>query len=268
MQKVILITGASQGMGKETARLLISKGHKVYAAARSIDKMNELSELGGFPIQMDITNEEDIQKVIDTIIQKENKIDVLFNNAGLTLNGAIEDIGIQEARYHFQVNLFGLASLTQKVIPYMRKAKAGMIINTTSVGGKMYSPLGAWYHASKHALEGWSDCLRLELKQFNIKVVILEPGAIESEFGDELESQLTRNSDKSAYTTMAQSLIKSGGSLKRSPRSVIANAVDEIINNSSPKTRYAVGNLAKPLIWMRVYLGDRLFDKLVMSQIK
>ena len=95
-----------------------------------------------------------------------------------------------------------------------------------------------------------------------------EPGAIESEFGDGIESQLTRNSEKSAYSAMAQSLIKSGGSLKRSPRSVIAKAVDEIINNSSPKTRYAVGNLAKPLIWMRVYPGDRLFDKLVMSQIK
>lgn len=268
MQKVILITGASQGMGKETAKLLISKGHKVYAVARNIDKMNELEKLGGFPIQMDITNEADIQKVVDIIIQKENKIDVLFNNAGLTLNGAIEDIGIEEARYHFQVNLFGLASLTKKIIPYMRKAQSGTIINTTSVGGKMYSPLGAWYHASKHALEGWSDCLRLELKQFNIKVVILEPGAIESEFGDELESQLTRNSDKSAYSAMAQSILKSGSTLKRSPRSIIANAVDKIINTSNPKTRYAIGNLAKPLIWMRVYLGDRLFDKLVMSQLK
>ena len=154
MQKIIVITGASQGMGKETAKLLISKGHKVYALARRIDKMKDLQEMGGIPIQMDITNSGDIQEAVDTIIQKETKIDILFNNAGLTLNGAVEDITLKEARYHFEVNLFGLATITQKVIPFMRKARSGMIINTTSVGGKMYSPLGAWYHASKHALEG------------------------------------------------------------------------------------------------------------------
>ncbi len=268
MQKIIVITGASQGMGKETAKLLISKGHKVYALARRIDKMKDLQEMGGIPIQMDITNSGDIQEAVDTIIQKETKIDILFNNAGLTLNGAVEDITLKEARYHFEVNLFGLATITQKVIPFMRKARSGMIINTTSVGGKMYSPLGAWYHASKHALEGWSDCLRIELSQFNIKVVILEPGAIESEFGDQLKSQLTRNPNKSPYTTTAQSIITSGESLKRSPRSLIAKTVHDIINNSEPKTRYAIGNLAKPLIWMRVYLGDRIFDKLIMSQIK
>ena len=248
MQKIIVITGASQGMGKETAKLLISKGHKVYALARRIDKMKDLQEMGGIPIQMDITNSGDIQDAVDTIIQKETKIDILFNNAGLTLNGAVEDITLKEARYHFEVNLFGLATITQKVIPFMRKARSGMIINTTSVGG--------------------SDCLRIELSQFNIKVVILEPGAIESEFGDQLKSQLTRNPNKSPYTTTAQSIITSGESLKRSPRSLIAKTVHDIINNSEPKTRYAIGNLAKPLIWMRVYLGDRIFDKLIMSQIK
>ena len=119
MSKVILITGASSGMGKETAKQLIGEGHSVYAAARRIDHMNDLKALGGFTMEMDITNEADIQKVVDTIIKKENKIDILWNNAGYGLYGAVEDIDIDDAKKQFEVNIFGLASLTQKVIPFM-----------------------------------------------------------------------------------------------------------------------------------------------------
>ena len=184
MSKVILITGASSGMGKETAKALILQGHKVYTVARRIEQMQDIQTMGGFPIQMDITSEDDIQRVLDTIMQKESKIDVLWNNAGYGLYGSVEDIPIEDARKQFEVNLFGLAQMTQKVIPYMRKANGGTIINTSSMGGKMYTPMGAWYHASKHAVEGFSDCLRLELKAFNIHVVVLEPGIIITEFGD------------------------------------------------------------------------------------
>ena len=172
MKKIILVTGASSGIGKESAKQLIKEGHTVYAAARRIEKMQDIKELGGYPMEMDITNEDDIQRIVDEIIEKEGKIDVLFNNAGYAIYGAVEDITIDEARRQFEVNIFGLASLTQKVLPYMRAKRSGTIINTSSIGGKIYSPLGAWYHATKHALEGWSDCLRLEVKQFNIDVVI------------------------------------------------------------------------------------------------
>jgi short-subunit dehydrogenase len=268
MSKVILITGASSGMGKETAKQLIMKGHKVYTAARRIDSMNDLKQLGGFPIEMDITNEADIQKVVDTIIQKENKIDVLWNNAGYGLYGAVEDIAIDVAKKQFEVNLFGLASMTQKVIPYMRKAASGTIINTSSMGGKMYTPLGAWYHASKHALEGWSDCLRLELKAFNINVVIVEPGIIQTEFADVMTAPMIKYSGKGAYTNLVNAITKSTGSIKMSPASVIATTISTIVNSNKPKTRYRVGNWAKPMVWMRINLGDRLFDKLIMSQIK
>lgn len=268
MSKVILITGASSGMGKETAKQLIKEGHKVYTAARRIENMDELKQLGGFPIQMDVTNEADIQKVLDTIIQYEGKIDVLWNNAGYGLYGAVEDISISEAKKQFEVNLFGLASLTQKVIPFMRKDKSGTIINTSSMGGKMYTPLGAWYHASKHALEGWSDCLRLELKAFNINVVILEPGLIQTEFADVLTAPLVKFSGKGAYANLANSITKSTGTTKMSPTTVIADTISKIVKVNRPKTRYRVGNWAKPMVWMRIYLGDKLFDKLIMSQIK
>lgn len=269
MKKVILITGASSGMGKETAKKLIQQGHAVYTVARRIDKMQDLKNLGGYPMQMDITNDDDIQRVVDTIIKKEGKIDVLWNNAGYGLYGTVEEVPLETARNQFEVNLFGLAAMTQKVVPYMRKAKAGTIINTSSIGGKMYFPLGAWYHASKHALEGWSDCLRLELKQFNIKVVILEPGFIATEFGDVLLKQFDTPNKDSAYKDMIDKLSKgtanSGNNV--SQPSVIADAVVKIVDSKNPKTRYKVGKFSKMMPWMRIHLGDKLFDKIVMSQM-
>jgi len=271
MKKVILITGASSGMGKETAKKLINDGHTVYTVARRIDQMQDLKSLGGHPLQMDVTNEDHIQTVVDTIIKKEGKIDVLWNNAGYGLYGSVEDVPLAEARKEMEVNVFGMAAMTQKVVPFMRKAKSGLIINTSSMGGKMYFPMGAWYHASKHAVEGLSDCLRLELKQFNIKVVVLEPGFIATEFGTVLIDNFSKISDNSAYKGMMDKIIegtkKAGEGNGSSKPSVIADAMSKIVNSSNPKTRYRVGKFAKPMVWMRTYLGDRLFDKIVMSQM-
>ncbi|AYB35347.1 oxidoreductase [Chryseolinea soli] len=271
MKKVILITGASSGMGKETAKTLIQEGHSVYTAARRIDQMQDLKALGGFPVPMDVTNIEDIRSVVDLIIKKEGKIDVLWNNAGYGLYGSVEDVALDEARRQLEVNVIGMAAVTQVVVPYMRKAKAGTIINTSSMGGKMYFPMGAWYHASKHAVEGLSDCLRLELKPFNIKVVVLEPGFIATEFGHVLVDGISKYATKSAYSAMINKIIEGtkkaaekGGS---SSPSVIANTVSKIVSSKKPKTRYRVGKFAKPMVWMRIYLGDRLFDGIVMSQM-
>lgn len=271
MKKVILITGASSGMGKETARKLIQQGHSVYTVARRIDLMQDLKTMGGYPMQMDVTNEDDIEKIVNTIIQKESKIDVLWNNAGYGLYGSVEDVPLAEARKEMEVNVFGMAAVTQKVVPHMRKQNAGLIINTSSMGGKMYFPLGAWYHASKHAVEGLSDCLRLELKQFNIKVVVLEPGFIATEFGAVLIDNFSKIPEQSAYTRMMNQVIdgtrKAAQGNGSSKPSVIANVVSKIILSNNPKTRYRVGKFAKPMVWMRVNLGDRLFDKIVMSQM-
>ena len=270
-KKVIFITGASSGMGKETAKSLIQQGHIVYAAARRIDQMSDLKTLGGHPVQMDVTNENDIQKVVDTIIKENGKIDVLWNNAGYGLYGAVEDIPVEEARKQFEVNLFGLAAVTQKVIPYMRKTKSGTIINTSSMGGKMYTPMGAWYHASKHAVEGFSDCLRLELKPFHIDVVVLEPGIIVTEFGDVMLQNINKFSAKGAYASLTNKLVSATKKMYESGQGsksvVISKTVTKIISTQNPKTRYRVGLWAKPMVWMRIYLGDKLFDKIVMSQV-
>jgi Short-chain dehydrogenases of various substrate specificities len=270
-KKVILITGASSGMGKETAKALIGQGHTVYTVARRIDQMQDLKKLGGYPIQMDVTVEADIQNVVNTIIQKEGKIDVLWNNAGYGLYGSVEDVSLDEARKQMEVNVFGMAAMTQKVVPYMRKANAGTIINTSSMGGKMYFPMGAWYHASKHAVEGLSDCLRLELKPFNINVVVLEPGFIATEFGSVLLNQFEKISKQTAYRNMMDKIIdgtkKAAQGNGSSKPTVISDTIVKIVNTKKPRTRYRVGKFAKPMVWMRTYLGDRMFDKIVMSQM-
>ncbi len=128
---------------------------------------------------MDISKEEDISACVDKMIKEQGRIDVLFNHAGFALYGSVEEVSLDDARYQFEVNMFGLARITQLVLPYMRKQQCGKSISTSSVAGKIHSPLGAWYHASKHALEGWSDCLRVEVKSFGIDVVVIEPGSIE-----------------------------------------------------------------------------------------
>lgn len=268
-KKVVLITGASSGMGKETAKKLLEEGYTVYVAARRLDKMRDLQELGATPLKMDITKEEDIVGVVNQITAEHGDVDVLINNAGYGSYGAMEDTTIDDARYQFEVNLFGLARLTQLVLPYMREKKAGKIVNISSMGGKIYTPLGSWYHATKHALEGWSDCLRLELAQFGIDVIIIEPGAIQTSFGDVLLKPMMQRSGSTAYAELAKKMEKAtkesyekGGA---SPPSVIANVIAKAIRARKPKTRYAAGKLAKPLMFVRKWFGDRVFDRAVMS---
>ncbi len=267
--KVALVTGASSGMGKAIAKQLISDGLIVYVAARRVEKMRDLEELGAIALKMDITLEEDIQNVVEQIEQEHNGVDILVNNAGYAVLGAMEDTTIEDARRQFEVNLFGLASLTKSVLPSMRTKKFGKIINISSVNGKTYSPLGSWYYAAKHALEGWSDCLRLELTPFNIDVVIIEPGVIKTNFGDVTLPPMMERSGNSAYSAMAKKIEKMIKSYNdpgnASDPSVIAKVVSQAIKVKKPKTRYPAGKLAKPLIFMRKWLGDRIFDKIIMS---
>ena len=149
-KKTALVTGASSGMGKVIARRLIQDGYQVYAAARGAEKMNDLAQLGARPLRMDISRDEDILAAVDTIVSQTGGVDVLVNNAGFGLYGPVEEIGIDEARYQFEVNVFGAARLTQLLLPAMRARRSGYIINITSIGGKIYTPLGAWYLSLIH----------------------------------------------------------------------------------------------------------------------
>lgn len=267
-KKIILITGASSGIGKVTAMDLIKTGHHVYAAARNVDKMQDLVKAGGHAIKMDISKKSETDAAVEKVLKEQNKIDVLWNNAGFGLYGPVEEIDLDQARYQFEVNLFGLAEITKAILPHMRKQKSGLIINTSSMGGKIYTPLGAWYHATKHALEGWSDCLRLELKEFGIKVVVLEPGAIKTEFGSVVYNNLPVNASNGPYQRIVKAVIKMFNSVKPSEPELISKTVQQIIRAKSPKTRYLVGAMAKPTVFIRNVFGDKIYDKIILSMLK
>ena len=234
--------------------------------------MEELAKQGVKILQMDITKEEDIQNAVNLINAEQGGVDILINNAGFGMYGAMEDTTLDDARYQFEVNLFGLARLTQLVLPHMRDQKAGKIINMSSMGGKVYTLLGSWYHASKHALEGWSDCLRLEVAQYGIDVVIIEPGAIETEFGDVMMGPMLERSSQGPYANLANGMAKmateSYEKMGASPTQVITQLVIKAIHAKRPKTRYVAGKFAKPLMFVRRWFGDRAYDKLIMSMIK
>ena len=271
-KKVVLITGASSGIGKSTALQLIDEGHTVYGAARRVDKMQDLVDQGGHAVSLDVTQPESIEAAVGQILDEQGRIDVLVNNAGYPNYGAVEDTSMEDARRQFEVNLFGLAEATKQVLPTMRKQSSGTIINISSMGGRIYTPMGAWYHATKHALEGWSDCLRLELKPFGIDVVIVEPGAIDTEFGDVLLQPLLDRSGTGPYSYLAgkvanatRKTYKKGQS---SPPSVIANAISKAVDAKRPKTRYVAGKFARLLMFIRKHFGDRAFDAIILSQMK
>ena len=271
-QKIALVTGASSGMGKDFAKALLKEGMVVYAVARRLESMNDLKELGAIPLKMDIVNESDVARVVDTIQKDYGRIDVLINNAGFGSYGAVEETTIDDARYQFEVNLFGLANITQKIIPMMRTQKSGKIINISSMGGKVYTPMGAWYHATKHALEGWSDCLRLELNPFGIDVVIIEPGAILTEFSSVMLEPMLERSGSGPYGDVVKKLVNaSQREYDRgagSPPSVITNLVMQAIRAKNPKTRYSGGRYAFVLLFIRKWFSDRFFDRIVMSIVK
>lgn len=183
MNKIALVTGASSGIGAMTARELAGNGFTVYVAARRMDKMEELKKDGIRPIMLDLTDEESVVKCVHHILEETGRIDVLVNNAGYGSYGVIEDVPMEEARRQFDVNLFGMARLIQLVTPSMRKHREGKIVNISSMGGKIWTKFGGWYHATKFAVEGFSDCLRMELAPFGIDVVVVEPGGIKTDWG-------------------------------------------------------------------------------------
>jgi NAD(P)-dependent dehydrogenase (short-subunit alcohol dehydrogenase family) len=179
--QVALVTGGSSGIGECTVLELLDAGYVVYTAARRVERMQPLADAGAHVFAMDVTDDASMVAGIERIIDEQGRIDVLVNNAGYGSYGAVEDVPIEEARRQFEVNVFGLARLIQLATPHMRAQRSGRIINISSIGGKFYEPFGGWYHATKFAVEGLSDSLRLELKPFGVDVVIIEPGPIITE---------------------------------------------------------------------------------------
>jgi len=269
-KKVVLITGASSGIGKATASELAQKGYTVYGVARNFAKMNDLKELGVNVLEMDVTNEQSMVNGINQILQKEGHIDVLVNNAGFGSYGSVEEVPMSEAKYQMEVNLFGLARVTQLVLPKMIENKYGKIVNISSIGGKIASAFGGWYHASKFALEALSDSLRNEVRQFGVDVVVIEPGGIKTEWGGIATSNLLKVSGYGRYKPMAENFANMLNSIDASAGSnpkVIAEIIYEAITVQEPETRYAAGFMAKEMLEMRKNMTDKEFDKASHSQL-
>ena len=270
MNKVVLITGASAGIGKATAIYLAQNGYMVYGAARRVEKMEELKTFGIRPIRLDVTKEESIVACISQIFTEAGSIDILVNNAGFGSYGAIEDVSMEDARYQLEVNVFGAMRLTQLVLPKMRENKYGKIVNVSSVGGKTAFPLGGWYHASKFALEALSDSLRNEVRQFGIDVIVIEPGATQSEWGGIAFDSLLKVSGNTAYSDLTakthKAFTKLSGNIPQPI--VIAKLIREGIEAKNPKTRYSGGQMASTVLLLAKILPDKIMDKVMMSQLK
>ena len=267
MSQVILLTGASSGIGYNTAKDLAAAGHTVYGAARRVEKLEELRPFGLIPLQLDITDEDSVKKAVETIIAEQGRIDALVNNAGYGSYGAIEDVTLDEARNQFEVNLFGLARLTQLVLPQMRAQRSGRIINVSSMGGRLTTFMGAWYHATKYALEAFSDALRMETSDFGIQVSIIEPGGIKTDWGmiaaDKLEESAKGGAYESIARKTAENMRRHYSSESLSDPAIISKAITHAIEAKKPKTRYLIGYMAKPAVLMHTVLPARAFDTII-----
>ena len=269
MKKVALVTGASSGIGKMIAHELQDAGFQVYAAARRVDHMNDLKGEGVVPVSLDLTKDDSICACVRQVLTAEGQIDVLVNNAGYGSYGAVEDVPLEEARRQFEVNLFGMARLIQLVTPAMREQRSGKIVNISSMGGKIWTKFGGWYHAAKYAVEGLSDCLRMELKPFGIDVIVVEPGGIKTDWGIIAANNLKKTSSSGAYAEMADKaadgMIRNySGNMLTKPEK-IARTVRRAVTKRRPRTRYLVGFGAKPMVWTHRIFGDRIFDWVIQN---
>ena len=271
-KQVVLVTGASSGMGKAFANALLDEGLIVYAAARRVEQMADLAARGAITVKLDISQHEQIEAAVRRIERDHGGVDVLINNAGFGLYGSMEETSIDDARYQFEVNLFGMARLTQLLLPTMRAKQRGRIINMSSMGGKIYTPMGSWYHATKHAVEGWSDCLRLELAPFNIDVVIIEPGAIATEFNGVVLAPMLERSGSGPYAKMTQAAASATRAAEKrgggSDPQVIVRLMLRAVRARRPKTRYTGGQYARLLPFVRRWFGDRIYDRMVLATVR
>lgn len=270
MVKTVLVTGASAGIGRATAIHLAQNGYRVYGAARRMEKLQELKAYGIKPIALDVSDDENMISCFHHIFSEAGSIDILVNCAGLGSYGALEDVPIAEAKNQLEINLFGTARLIQLVLPGMRKNKFGKIVTISSIGGKVGLPMGSWYHASKFAIEGLSDCLRNEVRQFGVDVIVIEPGGTKSEMTGIGAADMMRVSGKTVYSGLAKGLEKMYADMTKSAVEplVIAKLIRKGIEAKNPRTRYVGGAMAKPMLFMRKLLPDKLFDRMIMSRMK
>ena len=270
MAHVALVTGGSSGIGRAAALALAERGSTVYAAARSIARMADLEQKGIRALALDVTDDDSLRAAVGTVLAEQSRIDVLVNSAGHGAFGSIEETPLDVAREQFQVNLFGLARLTQLVLPAMRAQGSGRIVNISSLAGFFASPLGGWYSASKFALEAMSDSLRVEVSQFGIDVVLVEPGPVRTEWHARADVGLRHVSSSGPYATLAEGVSRVITGFDDEPITSDAEDVAAVIVTAAtadrPRPRYLVGRGAHLAVAFRRLLPDRAWDKAVLRR--
>ena len=255
LRKVILLTGASSGIGYETAVLLARKGHRVYGAARRVERMEPLRAFGIVPLRLDVTDEASMAACVAAVMEAEGRIDVLVNNAGYGSFGAIENVPLEEARRQLEVNVFGLARLTQLVLPHMRAQGSGTVVNVSSIAG--------------NAVEALSDALRMEVKPFGIRVALIEPGGIKTDWGIIAADHLAASSAGTAYEkealNEAATLRKAYSMRLLSKPTVIARVITRAASRRRPKVRYRTGLFSHSGVFLHAILPARWWDALMRA---
>ena len=260
----VLVTGCSSGIGHATALRLASRGHLVHATARRPEALDDLAAAGCRILPLDVTDEASMRAAVAAVEAEHGRVGVLVNNAGWGQYGAIEEVDLDDVRRQFETNVLGLARMCQLVLPAMRAAGRGRIINVSSMGGRLTFPGGGYYHASKHAVEALSDALRFEVAGFGVRVAVIEPGLIRTGFGDtahETHPEPTGDSAYAGFTAASQAAIASSyrGPLAGKPEAV-ARAVERAATAHRPRTRYQVTLGARLMITARKWLPDVAWD--------
>ncbi len=268
MKKTILITGASSGIGKATAQLFNQKGWNVIATMRSPEKEEELTKLDTILVtKLDVLDVESINEAVSKGIKHFGKIDALLNNAGYGAYGPLEAFPRENIVNQFNTNVIGLLDLTRALIPHFRENKNGTIINISSIGGKMTFPLGSLYHGTKFAVEGISEALNYEMQQVGVRVKIIEPGMIATDFGGR-SFDFQNDESLAEYQYIVGVLFKvwQSGELTPSPPSLVADAIFEATTDETSKLRYKAGADAEYLLDSRKKMKDEEFIKMIKEQ--
>ncbi len=268
MSKVVLITGCSSGIGRDLARRLAQSGYAVVATARKAEALADLPVALKLPL--DVTRPESVRAAVEQAVQRLGHIDVLVNNAGYAVRGAVEEVPVAQAQQMFDANVFGVMRVTQAVVPYMRQQKAGRVINISSVVGKLVTPANGVYSASKFAVEALGDALRLELAPFGIQVVLVEPGSTKTRFHETVEAnaQTIFSNPNSPYRPLYQQYEKVTASMRRQEAGpeTVSRVVQQAIEASRPKARYLAGfPISGKLVLL---LGDSVWDLVVRQMFE
>ena len=269
----VLITGCSTGIGRATAELLARAGNTVYATARRPESIEDLRQSGCRTLALDVNDEASMAAAVAAVEEAEGAVGALVNNAGYSQSGAVETVPLDSIRRQFETNVFGLVRMCQLVLPGMRRAGRGRIVNVSSMGGKLVFPGGGIYHATKHAVEAISDAMRFELKGFGIQVVVIEPGLIKTQFADTVASAMP--DEDGPYADFNRSVTEATVGAYEGPLArlgagpeAVAKTIQKALEARKPRTRYPVTPSARLLLTQRKLLPDRAWDAVAGSSFR